>query len=66
MMHIDEFWKRGFWFWIKSPLYFVYEALGITSSWDKYNLLKFGVSVSNKFDELEKRIEVLEKRRNKK
>lgn len=61
-MKIEDYWKRGFRFWIRFPVYFVADVLGIMSHWDKYNGLKWTVEVCNKLEELDKKIEALEKR----
>ena len=60
-LKIEDYWKRGFWHYLKYPIYFVADGLGIMSHWDKYRNLKFGLEVCNKLDELEKRVNALER-----
>lgn len=59
---IDEIWKRGFWYYIKYPIYIVTSIFGVMNSWDKYNMLEMVVMIFNRQNEFEKRIAALERR----
>ena len=63
MIREEDYWKRGFWFYVKFPLYIIYQMMGIASTYDRYNVFKWTVVSCNKFTELEERLEKLEKKR---
>ena len=61
-MKTEDYWKRGFRFWIRFPIYIITDFFGIMNHWDKYKIFDLSVGIANKFEELEKRIQILEKR----